>query len=134
MAMDSRKRQKKLERRKAKEKAKKKALVRQDPRNVAVRIERAAVAPILHCCTTDVLWDQGISSVLMSRELKSGSSASRNSSPRARRASIMSLDTFAAALVMLPHPGGDTGPAGVDVKRAGNAPCVQFGRTGKGQD
>ena len=75
MAMDPRKRQKKLQRRKAKEKARKKALVRQDPRNVAVRLQRAAAAPILHCCTTDVLWDEGMSSVLVSRELPGGSVA-----------------------------------------------------------
>jgi hypothetical protein len=69
MAMDSRKRQKKLERRKAKEKAKKKALAREESRGMAVRLEEAAAAPILHCCTTDVLWDQGMSNVLVSREL-----------------------------------------------------------------
>ena len=72
MAMDSRKRQKKLERRKAKAKAKKKALARQESRGIAPRLDEAAQAPILHCCTTDVLWDQGMSSVLISRKLKSG--------------------------------------------------------------
>ena len=69
MAKDSRKRQKKLERRKAKAKAKKKALARQQGRGMAVRLEEAAAAPILHCCTTDVLWDQGMSNVLVSRDL-----------------------------------------------------------------
>jgi len=72
MAKDSRKRQKKLERRKAKAKAKKKALARQGPRGTAARLEEAAAAPILHCYTTDALWDEGISSVLISRKLKSG--------------------------------------------------------------
>ena len=70
MAMDSRKREKKLERRKAK--AKKQALARQASRGTAVRFGEAAAAPILHCCTTEVLWDEGISSVLISRKLKSG--------------------------------------------------------------
>lgn len=72
MAIDPRKRQKKLQRRKAKNKAKNQALARQDAHGPAARIERAAAAPILHCCTTDVLWDQGMSNVLVSRELKGG--------------------------------------------------------------
>lgn len=72
MAKDSLKRQKKLERRKAKAKAKKKALVRQVSRGMALRFEEAAAAPILHCSTTATLWDEGISSVLISRKLKSG--------------------------------------------------------------
>jgi len=72
MAKDSRKRQKKLDRRKAKAKAKKTALARQASPGTAVRLEEAAAAPILHCYTTDALWDGGISSVLISRKLKSG--------------------------------------------------------------
>jgi len=72
MAKDSRKRQKKLERRKAKAKAEKRALARQASRGTAVRFGEAAAAPILHCCTTDLLWDEGISSVLISRKLESG--------------------------------------------------------------
>ncbi len=75
MAIDPRKRQKKLQRRKAKKKAKNQALARRDVHDLAARIERAAAAPILHCCTTDVLWDQGMSNVLVSRELKSGNVA-----------------------------------------------------------
>ncbi len=75
MATDPRKRQKKLQRRKAKEKARKKALARRDPRDFAARMQRAGAAPILHCCTTDVLWDQGMSTVLVSRELASGNVA-----------------------------------------------------------
>jgi hypothetical protein len=73
--MDPRKRQKKLERRKAKAKAEKKSLAAHDPRDLAVRIERSATAPILHCCTSSVLWDQGISHVLVSRALPSGNVA-----------------------------------------------------------
>lgn len=73
--MDPRKRQKKLERRKAKAKAQKKSLAAHDPRNLAVRIERSAAAPILHCCTTSVLWDKGLSNVLVSRLLRTGNVA-----------------------------------------------------------
>jgi len=73
--MDPRKRQKKLARRKAKEKAKKQALAARNPRDLTARIERSAAAPILHCSTTDVLWDQGMSHVLVSRKLNSGNVA-----------------------------------------------------------
>jgi hypothetical protein len=72
MVKDTRRRQKKLERRKAKAKAKKKALARQESRGMAARLEEAAEAPILHCYTTDILWDEGLSPVLISRKLKSG--------------------------------------------------------------
>jgi len=75
MAMDARKRQKQRERRKAKEKAKRKTLVQRGPRDLAARIGQVAAAPILHCCTTDVLWDQGMSNVLVSRELTNGNVA-----------------------------------------------------------
>lgn len=72
MAMDPRKRQKKLERRHTKANAKKKALAVRDPRDLTARIERSAAAPIVHCCTTNVLWDEGMSNVLVSRALNSG--------------------------------------------------------------
>lgn len=75
MAKDSRKRQAKLERRKAKDKVNRKVLTQRSPRDVSVRLERSAAAPILHCCTTNVLWDQGIANVLVSRELNSGNVA-----------------------------------------------------------
>lgn len=75
MAMDPRKRQKKLERRKSKANAKIKAASGRDPRELTARIERAAAAPILHCCTTNVLWDEGMSNVLVSRKLGSGNVA-----------------------------------------------------------
>lgn len=75
MAIDARKRQKKLERRKAKEKAKRKTLAQRGSRDVAAHIERTAAASILHCCTSDALWEQGMSNVLVSRELASGSVA-----------------------------------------------------------
>ena len=75
MAVDPRKRQKKLARRKAREKVKKKVLARRSSQGMAVHIERAAVAPILHCCTTEMLWEQGISQVLISREMSNGNVA-----------------------------------------------------------
>lgn len=73
--MDPRKRQKKLERRHAKEKAKRKSLAMHDPRALTTRIERAASAPFLHCHTTSTLWDEGISHVMVSRLLPSGNVA-----------------------------------------------------------
>ncbi|KKK83308.1 hypothetical protein LCGC14_2794680, partial [marine sediment metagenome] len=75
MGLDPRKRQKKLQRRKAREKAKRKVLARRGPDTLAARIQRTAAAPILHCCATDMLWDQGMSNVLVSRELDNGSVA-----------------------------------------------------------
>ena len=75
MAIDPRKRQKKLERKRSKAKAQQKALAGRDPRDLAVRIEKAVDAPILHCCTTDDLSRHGIASVLVSRELNSGNVA-----------------------------------------------------------
>lgn len=69
MALDARRRQKKKERRHAKQKAKKKALARRSAESLAVRIEWAAGAPLLHCCANESLWDQGMGSVLLSREL-----------------------------------------------------------------
>ena len=75
MAMDPRKRQRKLERRKARERAKRKPSALSGPRDLAARIERAANEPILHSCTTSELWDGGMSKVLMSRELNRGNVA-----------------------------------------------------------
>ena len=77
MAMDPRKRQKKLALRKAKQKAKarKKAAGGRARHGLAQCIERCASAPILHCCTTAALWKQGMSNVLVSRQLDSGNVA-----------------------------------------------------------
>ena len=50
MAMDPRKRQQKLARQKEKAKAKRKTTVDRGPRDLISRIERAAAAPLLHCC------------------------------------------------------------------------------------
>ncbi len=72
MALDARKRQKKVERRNAKVAAKRKALARQDGQSVAGQIARTAAAPILHCCRQDVPTDQGIENVLWSRLASDG--------------------------------------------------------------
>lgn len=72
MALDPRKRQKKVERRNAKVAAKRKALARQDGQSVAGQIARTAAAPILHCCRQDVPMNQGIENVLWSRLASDG--------------------------------------------------------------
>jgi hypothetical protein len=72
MATDPRKRQKKLERRSAKRKEKKHTLVQRQNVGLAERMAAAADAPILHCWVGDSLADQGLGSVLLSRELPHG--------------------------------------------------------------
>lgn len=69
MVLDPRKKQKKAERKYAKEKSRQLALKRRS-QSLAVREQQAIqTAPILHCQTIDVLWTQGIGQVLFSREL-----------------------------------------------------------------
>ena len=76
MAIDPRKRQKKLERQKAKKKAERRELARREAVGLAVRIERASTAPILHCCSTPELFlANGIGEVLISRKLSHGNVA-----------------------------------------------------------
>jgi hypothetical protein len=72
MALDARKRQKKVERRHAKQKAKRRVLGRRAASGLAARIEKAASAPILHCGSTDALWNVGMGNVLLSRQLAYG--------------------------------------------------------------
>jgi hypothetical protein len=72
MALDPRKRQKKVERRNAKQMSKKRAIARQEGLSVAGQIARAAQAPILHCCTFAAIMDQGLGNVLWSRVLPGG--------------------------------------------------------------
>jgi hypothetical protein len=72
MALDARRRQRKAEKRKAKERAKRKELARRKTEDMGQRLARTAAAPVLHCCTTQSLWDQGIAPVLISRELANG--------------------------------------------------------------
>ncbi len=73
--MDPRKRQKKLERRKAKQKAEHRELARREARSLASRLEEASASSILHCCAADVIWHEGIGYVLVSRKLPTGTIA-----------------------------------------------------------
>jgi hypothetical protein len=75
MALDPRKRQKKLERKKAKQRTRKTAVARYGSSDIATRLERYAAAPILHCAATGVVWTEGIGNVLVSRELSNGNVA-----------------------------------------------------------
>jgi hypothetical protein len=72
MGIDPRKRQKKLERRKAKQKAERQEIARRESRGISLRLEEAATAPILHCSVADDLWQRGIGNVLVSRQLSNG--------------------------------------------------------------
>jgi hypothetical protein len=69
MALDARKRQKKVERKRAKQRAKRKQIVRHDPHDITAQFERAGSAPVLHSLATATLWDQGMGNVLLSRSL-----------------------------------------------------------------
>lgn len=75
MAKDPRKHQKKLQRQKAKDKAKRKAIAERNSPDMAKRMLRSADQPILHCCTTTNLFDQGMGNVLVSREMGNGAVA-----------------------------------------------------------
>lgn len=72
MAMDPRKRQKKLERKKAKVRAKRQKLARQETQEYARRMQEMATAPILHCRASTAILQQGMGQVLISRKLSSG--------------------------------------------------------------
>ena len=75
MAVDSRKRQKKLEKQKAEKKAERTTIARRQSLGISARLEAAVRAPILHCCYMEALWESGIGSVLVSRQLSSGNVA-----------------------------------------------------------
>jgi hypothetical protein len=72
MATDPRKRQKKLERRKAKVKAERRELAKREPQGLPARMRQASAAPILHCYVSSELWRQGIGHVMVSRQLPAG--------------------------------------------------------------
>ena len=72
MPIDPRRRQKKLERRKAKQKTERRELARRESGGLAARPAHAVTAPILHCCTTAGIWDVGMGEVLVSRQLAGG--------------------------------------------------------------
>lgn len=75
MAADSRKRQKKLERSKARRKSKRREFLQEKNAGVAERLSAAAGCPILHCWAATSLWTQGLGSVGLSRTLADGSVA-----------------------------------------------------------
>ncbi len=75
MAMDLRKRQRKLEKQKTKKKAEKRAIARRQAQGMAARLQDAACDPILHCCMFEDLWRKGIGQVLISRSLPNGNVA-----------------------------------------------------------
>ena len=67
MVKDARKQQKKLERKRKKQKAEKKELARQQNQGLAVQMQHASTAPVLHCCVATDLQDEGMGQVLVSR-------------------------------------------------------------------
>ena len=80
MGVDPRKRQKKLEKQKAKKKAEHKETARRQSQGLPIRLQAASQAPILHCGCLKALWESGMGDVLVSRKLSSGNVASRCSS------------------------------------------------------
>lgn len=75
MAVDQRRRQKKLERQKAKQRAERRELARRESRGLAARLEDASAAPVLRCCIATGLWKNGIGHVLLSRQMTNGNVA-----------------------------------------------------------
>jgi len=75
MGVDPRKRQKKLEKQKAKKKAEQREIARQESQGMPGRMEAASRAPILHCCYLKALWEVGMGNVLISRQLSNGNVA-----------------------------------------------------------
>jgi hypothetical protein len=73
MGLDQRKRQRKVEKRKAKQRVNKgRALSRRQPQDLSFQLTRAAEqSPILHCVTIAEIWDEGIGHVLISRQVSS---------------------------------------------------------------
>ncbi|MSR57797.1 MAG: hypothetical protein EXS05_09000 [Planctomycetaceae bacterium] len=69
MALDPRSRQKKIERRKAKEKSKERAQKEWNQRLEAQTVQAISTAPILHCCAIGTIFERGFGQVLISREL-----------------------------------------------------------------
>ncbi len=72
MATDARRRQKKLQRRKAKEKAERRLLARQKSLGFGQRLAKARSAPIIHCSMSSELWEAGIGYILLSRRFPGG--------------------------------------------------------------
>jgi hypothetical protein len=75
MAIEPRRRQRKLERRKAKDKARQRVAARRRSGGVASLIQRASAAPFLHSCISGPIWDEGIGQMVVSRRLSDGNVA-----------------------------------------------------------
>lgn len=78
MAVDPRKRQKQLARKKAKHQSNKANKQTQALRAAGRALEAAGTAPILHAFVSDNLWDQGLGYVILSRTLPGGQVAHAN--------------------------------------------------------
>jgi hypothetical protein len=72
MALDPRKRQKKIEKRRAKEREKHKELAVRRPQSMSERLATTASAPILHCYAMAEIWQEGIGQIFLSRQLNDG--------------------------------------------------------------
>jgi hypothetical protein len=75
MAIDPRKRQKKLERRAAKRKSKQHVLVQERSAGLGQRMAAAAAYPVLDCGATEDIWTEGLGWLWLSRQLPNGSIA-----------------------------------------------------------
>jgi len=75
MAIDPRKRQKKLERRAAKRKSKQHVLVQEKSAGLAQRMAAAAAYPVLDCGATEDIWTEGLGWLWLSRQMPNGSIA-----------------------------------------------------------
>ena len=72
MVVDAKKRQQKIAKKKAKDKARRREIAHRRPQSLAGKMRQAASAPILHCRISAAFRENGIGSVLLSRELSNG--------------------------------------------------------------
>lgn len=72
MAVNEKRRQKKLIKRRNDRKSRKKELVRHSNEGIAARLKHAAHFDIVNCCMSDCIWEEGIGNVLLSRRLPTG--------------------------------------------------------------
>ena len=68
MGVDDRRRQKKLERKTAKRKERQRELARATPQGLAEQLALASSGSVVHCCVQAALTEDGIGSLLISRE------------------------------------------------------------------
>jgi hypothetical protein len=72
MALDAQRRQKKMERRAAKQKAKKLAVKQRTEQGAARTLQAVSSAPVLHCCASGDPSSEGMQQVLVGRALPNG--------------------------------------------------------------